>query len=110
MEAVKKLRISKIYLLVLVTTLLTSWFLGVLRIVHIGNLYLEHNAFFDTLYKIILFPFGFFYTIISDFYWLNYPSNHFVNSELFGFSLFLISIFLQSFIYFGLFKLLKKIK
>jgi hypothetical protein len=91
----------KVYVIFLVTTLLMGWLLGVLRF---------ENVFFDILFKVIFFPFGFLYALYESYCTGAFSSSSCFNNEFLQIILFVICLIMQSLLYYLIYYKVRKDK
>jgi hypothetical protein len=89
--------IEKIIIVVIITGLI-AWALGFLRFDY------EWAA---VLFKIVLFPFGFFYAIYESYCIGHFSPSSFWNDEIFQFVIFSVVVMSQSVLYYALFSFLR---
>ena len=88
----------KLKLLILITTIVIAWVLGVFRFEYEWAL---------IIYKIVLFPFGFIYLLHESYYINNLSSSHFFNNEFFQLFVFGITTVLQAYLFYFLIRKMK---
>ncbi|MDY0282086.1 MAG: hypothetical protein RBR35_16160 [Salinivirgaceae bacterium] len=89
------MKTKKLFLWTFAVVFPTAWLLSVLRF---------DSQTFKVLFKILFFPFGYIYLLIEDYYVRN--GNHAImNNEILEFSLWVIFISLQVFLYYYIFRI-----
>jgi peroxiredoxin family protein len=91
---------KKSFLIITVTVFILFWGLGALRF---------NYQFADILFKVLLIPFGFLYSIYESYSLSNFNSSHIVNDEIFQLTVFITAALEQAVLFFWIFKSLKKI-
>ena len=91
------------------------------------NLFAKHKSFFiifaivfvlfwalslkcigtQIFFKVLMFPFGFLYAVVSSYWWNTYGPAHCLNNEILGFSLIFLVIIAQTFVYYYIYKFIK---
>ena len=61
----------------------------------------------QVFFKVLMFPFGFLYAIISTYWWNNYGPAHWLNDEILGFLLIFLVIIAQTFVYYYIYRFIK---
>lgn len=87
------MRTKKQFFFVLVLTLVLAWVLGVLRF---------NSELATVLFKVLLFPFGFFYSLYEKYSITHYASSHFMNDEFFQVLVFGFSILFQAVLFYSI--------
>jgi hypothetical protein len=95
------MKIRKEFIVIFLTTLLIAWAFGVLRF---------ENEIFSVLFKVILFPFGFLYTLYETYCMNAFGTSSFLNDEFFQMGIFCVSVILQSLMYYIIFRKIKSYK
>jgi hypothetical protein len=85
-------------MIIFAITFIVSWALGVLRF--------EYD-WVSLLSKTILFPFGFLFIVSDNYWWATFGSAHFLNDELFGLAMFILSVIGQTIIYYLIYKYIR---
>jgi predicted membrane protein len=99
MKSVSFLKRHKSLTITFAIVFLVSWVLGVLRFDYDWALLLNN---------ILLFPFGFLFVMNDGYWWSHFGSSHLMNDEFVGLFSFLFSVTAQTFVYFGIYKMIAK--
>ena len=61
----------------------------------------------QVFFKVLMFPFGFLYAVVSSYWWNTYGPAHWINDEILGFLLIFLVIIAQTFVYYYIYKFIK---